>query len=492
MKYISTRNAHLQFSASQVILQGLSEDQGLFIPDKLVHLELEKCLNDDYQTLAARILAPFLNDFNEEQIQKILHHAYDHSFDTDEITPLVHLKEVDVLELFHGPTSAFKDVALQFLPHLMKESLKIQDSKDEMIILTATSGDTGKAALEGFKNVEQMKMIVFYPKDGVSEVQKLQMLTTNGNNCYVIGVNGNFDDCQRMVKACLSDATLIHKMKENHQRFSSANSINVGRLLPQIVYYFKAYLTMVKNQQIKMGEKINVAVPTGNFGNILAAYISKQMGLPIEKFICASNENNVLTDFIRYGVYNINRAFKKTNSPSMDILISSNLERLLYFYCENDEMIKEMMEELAVKGSYEVNNLIKKKLLKDFYGGYATQEETKQIIQEVYEKENYLLDPHSAVAYKVIKDFKKENINSYKTLLCATASPYKFMETVYTSITNEKADEFEMMKRCEAKTKIPIPSNLKDLKEKEIRHHQNIEVKDMKKVLCERLGVSYD
>ena len=241
-----------------------------------------------------------------------------------------------------------------------------------------------------------------------------------------------------------------------------------------------------------MGEKINVAVPTGNFGNILAAYISKQMGLPIEKFICASNENNVLTDFIRYGVYNIHRAFKKTNSPSMDILISSNLERLLYFYCENDEMIKEMMEELAVKGSYEVNDLVKKKLLKDFYGGYATQEETKQIIQEVYEKENYLLDPHSAVAYKVIKDFKKENINSYKTLLCATASPYKFMETVYTSITNEKADEFEMMKRCEAKTKIPIPSNLKDLKEKEIRHHQNIEVKDMKKVLCERLGVSYD
>ena len=492
MKYISTRNAHLQLSASQVILQGLSEDQGLFIPDKLVHLELEKCLNDDYQTLAARILAPFLNDFNEEQIQKILHHAYDHSFDTDEITPLAHLKEADVLELFHGPTSAFKDVALQFLPHLMKESLKIQDSEDEMIILTATSGDTGKAALEGFKNVEQMKMIVFYPKDGVSEVQKLQMLTTNGNNCYVIGVNGNFDDCQRMVKACLSDETLIHKMKENHQRFSSANSINVGRLLPQIVYYFKAYLTMVKNQHIKMGEKINVAVPTGNFGNILAAYISKQMGLPIEKFICASNENNVLTDFIRYGVYNIHRAFKKTNSPSMDILISSNLERLLYFYCENDEMIKEMMEELAVKGSYEVNDLIKKKLLKDFYGGYATQEETKQIIQEVYEKENYLLDPHSAVAYKVIKDFKKENINSYKTLLCATASPYKFMETVYTSITNEKADEFEMMKRCEAKTKIPIPSNLKDLKEKEIRHHQNIEVKDMKKVLCERLGVSYD
>ena len=215
MKYISTRNAHLQFSASQAILQGLSEDQGLFIPDKLVHLELEKCLNDDYQTLAARILAPFLNDFNEKQIQKILHHAYDHSFDTDEITPLVHLKEVDVLELFHGPTSAFKDVALQFLPHLMKESLKIQDSEDEMIILTATSGDTGKAALEGFKNVEQMKMIVFYPKDGVSEVQKLQMLTTNGNNCYVIGVNGNFDDCQRMVKACLSDETLIHKMKEN-------------------------------------------------------------------------------------------------------------------------------------------------------------------------------------------------------------------------------------------------------------------------------------
>lgn len=494
MKYISTRDSKLYLTASEAILQGLSKDNGLFIPENInsLQINLNQCLNDSYKELAEKILSAYLNDFTAEQVRTCLNRAYDNKFSAKEITPLVKIGNEYVLELFHGPTSAFKDVALQLLPHLLKTSFEIQNSEDEIVILTATSGDTGKAALEGFKNVENVKIIVFYPKDGVSEVQKAQMLTTKGDNCYVIGVNGNFDDCQRTVKECFCDDKLNELMKKNHQQFSSANSINIGRLIPQIVYYFKAYLELVQKKEIAMNEKINVSVPTGNFGNILAAYLAKQMGLPIAKLICASNENNVLSDFIHYGIYNANRIFKKTNSPSMDIIISSNLERLLYFYSQDDELVSNLMEALKEKGSYELPELMKKRLQKEFYAGFATQKETKRIIREVYEKEHYLLDPHTAVAYKAVTDFKKDQINEYKTVICATASPYKFMDTVYNSISHSEKDEFEMMKECEKMTQVPIPANLRNLKEKEICHHQNVEIEDIKKVICDILGVDYD
>lgn len=492
MKYLSTRNASLSINSSQAILKGLSEDSGLFIYDKLdFSLNLEKMIEMNYEQIAFEIMSHFLNDFHEKDIKESIQAAY-RNFDDPEITPLVKVDENYILELFHGPTSAFKDVALQILPHLLRNSMEITQNDNEIIILTATSGDTGKAALEGFKDIDHVKIIVFYPYDGVSEIQKRQMQTTKGNNVFVIGINGNFDDCQKMVKACFSDEKLKQVMTKNHQQFSSANSINIGRLIPQIVYYVKGYLDLVKNHEIEMNEKINVAVPTGNFGNILAAYIAKQIGCPIEKLICASNENNVLTDFIHYGVYNANRTFKKTNSPSMDIIVSSNLERLLYLYCQDDELVENMMESLTRKGSYQLSDLMHKKLKKDFYASMTTQKQTQEIIQEVYEQYHYLLDPHSAVAYKAVKDFEKEKINSYKTMICATASPYKFMDTVMKSISSIKGSEFDMMEACEKMTGVPIPENLKNLKNFDILHDQKIEIEQMKETVYRCLGEQYD
>lgn len=490
MKYISTRNKNYEINASNAILQGLSKDKGLFIMNDLQSLQihLEDCVNMSYQELANVILSKYLNDFTEEQISRCICNAYSNSFSTKEITPIVKLKDDYILELFHGPTSAFKDVALQILPHLLTTSLSIQDTQEEMIILTATSGDTGKAALEGFKGVGNIRIIVFYPKDGVSEVQKKQMLTSEGKNCYVIGVNGNFDDCQRKVKECFNDPDLENLMKSNKQRFSSANSINIGRLIPQIVYYFKAYFELVHQGEIQINEKINVSVPTGNFGDILAGYLAKQMGCPIEQFICASNENNVLTDFIRQGIYNANREFKKTNSPSMDIVISSNLERLLYLYCEDDHEVFDMMESLQNKGCYELSKKIKEKLQKEFYASCTTQEETRAIIHDIYQSEGYLFDPHSAVAYKGMLDFKATKINDYKTVVLATASPYKFMDTVFNSISSSSHDEFTMMEECEQMTGISIPKNLKELNKKRNLHHKNIEIDEIKNAIIEILG----
>lgn len=494
MKYISTRNKNINLNASQAILQGLSKDKGLFIlenPSKL-QVNLEACLNMNYQELAYEILSKYLNDFTSEQIRTCISNAYTNSFSSKEITPTVKVKDDYILELFHGPTSAFKDVALQILPHLLTTSLQIQGSKEEIIILTATSGDTGKAALEGFKDVDNVRIIVFYPKDGVSDVQKKQMLTSEGKNCYVIGVNGNFDDCQRKVKECFIDEELKEYMDKNQQKFSSANSINIGRLIPQIVYYFKSYLDLVNQKEIQLYDKVNVSVPTGNFGDILAGYLAKQMGCPIDTFICASNENNVLTEFIQTGVYNANRIFKKTNSPSMDIVISSNLERLLYLYSKDDTLVEKMMNDLQEKGSYELTSDMKEKLQKEFFASYTTQEETKELIQEVYEKEHYLLDPHTAVAYKGMLDFKKENKNDYKTIVLSTASPYKFMDTVFNSISDSNSDEFTMMEECEQLTKVNIPNNLKNLREKENIHHTNVEINEMKDAILDILGEKHD
>lgn len=494
MKYISTRNKNLNLDASSAILQGLSKDKGLFILENPSDLQvnLEDCLNMNYQELAYEILSKYLNDFTAEQTRTCISNSYTHTFSSKDITPTVKVKDDYILELFHGPTSAFKDVALQILPHLLTTSLKIQGSKEEIIILTATSGDTGKAALEGFKDVDNVRIIVFYPKDGVSDVQKKQMLTSEGKNCYVIGVNGNFDDCQRKVKECFVDEELKEYMEKNYQKFSSANSINIGRLIPQIVYYFKAYLDLVNKKEINLYDKVNVSVPTGNFGDILAGYLAKQMGCPIETFICASNENNVLTEFIQTGIYNAKRIFKKTNSPSMDIVISSNLERLLYLYCKDDSLVTQMMNDLQEKGSYELTSDMKARLQNEFFASYTTQVETKELIKEVYEKENYLLDPHTAVAYKGMLDFKKENRNNYKTIVLSTASPYKFMDTVLNSISESKSDEFTMMEECEQLTNVKIPNNLKNLQEKENLHNTNVEISEMKNAILNILGEKHD
>lgn len=491
MKYISTRNSNLSYNASETILLGLSKEGGLFLPDEIPLIDLEKCLQMNYEQLAIEILSLYLNDFTFDQIKYCVHEAYK-SFDTSEITPLVKVKDDYVLELFHGPTSAFKDVALQILPYLLSTSLQIQQAPNDIFILTATSGDTGKAALEGFKDVDRVKIMVFYPKDGVSEVQKRQMITSEGKNVYVVGIDGNFDDCQTMVKDCFADEKLNEFMKKHHVQFSSANSINIGRLIPQIVYYFKAYFDLVNQNEIHLNEKINVSVPTGNFGNILAAYLAKKMGLPIEKFICASNENNVLTDFIQYGIYNANRTFMKTNSPSMDILVSSNLERYLYLLCKDDEYICNMMESLKLKGSYQVPELMHKKIKKEFYASCVNQTKTKEVISNVYHETHYLLDPHSAVAYQASQDFKTEKSNEYKTIICATASPYKFMDTVMESLNQTKTNEFEMMKQCEKLTGMSIPYNLKILKDKEILHKCNVSINDMKKMIQNAVGESHD
>ena len=494
MKYVSTRNKNLEYNASEAILKGLSDDKGLFIinhPENL-KIDLEKCCKYTYQELAIEILSKYLNDFSNNQIKFCVENAYKNSFSTSEITPVVKVKDDYILELFHGPTSAFKDVALQILPYLLTTSLKINQSDEEIIILTATSGDTGKAALEGFSDVENVKIIVFYPKDGVSDVQKKQMITSTGKNCTVIGVNGNFDDCQRKVKEYFVDEELKARMSKNHQKFSSANSINIGRLIPQIVYYFKAYFDLVNKKEIQMNEKINFSVPTGNFGDILAGYLAKCMGCPIETLICASNENDVLTEFINTGIYNANRLFSKTNSPSMDIIISSNLERLLYLYCKDDELVKDLMNDLQVNKQYQLPDEMFKKLKQDFFASSTNQIETKQLIQEVYEKENYLLDPHTAVAYKGMLDFKKKKINNYKTVICATASPYKFMDTVLNSISSSSSDEFTMMEVCEQLTGVPIPKNLKNLREKENIHQLNVEISEMKNAILNILGEYHD
>ena len=494
MKYLSTRNINLEYNASYAILKGLSDDKGLFIlnnPESL-RIDLESCCKLDYKDLAKEILSKYLNDFSSDQIISCVENAYTNTFTNDEITPVVKVKNDYILELFHGPTSAFKDVALQILPYLLTTSLKINDSNEEIIILTATSGDTGKAALEGFSDVENVRIIVFYPKDGVSDVQKKQMITSEGKNCYVIGVNGNFDDCQRKVKECFVDEELKEIMKQNNQKFSSANSINIGRLIPQIVYYFKAYFDLVNKKEINLYEKVNFSVPTGNFGDILAGYLAKNMGCPIETLICASNENNVLTDFINTGIYDANRTFNKTNSPSMDIIISSNLERLLYLYCKDDELVKDMMNDLQVNKKYECNDFMKQQLKQDFFASCTNQIETKQLIKEIYEKENYLLDPHTAVAYKGMLDFRKANINNYKTVVLATASPYKFMDTVLNSISNSKAHEFDMMEQCEQMTNVPIPKNLKNLRNKENIHKLNVEIDEMKNAIINILGENHD
>lgn len=494
MNYKSTRNSALTVTSAQAIVQGLSRDGGLFVPEslpKLTESDITSMCDKPYADRAFRIFKIFLTDFTDEEISHCVNNAYSTNFDTENIADISHLlKGTYILELWHGPTCAFKDMALQILPYLLTVSAKKTIPDKQIAILVATSGDTGKAALEGFKNVKGTTISVFYPQDGVSDMQKRQMQTQEGENVFVSGVKGNFDDCQNGVKAIFTDEGIAAELERANIVLSSANSINWGRLCPQIVYYISAYAELVKNKEIEYGEKINIVVPTGNFGNILAAYYAKEMGLPVNKLICASNANNILTDFIKTGVYDRNRKFYTTISPSMDILISSNLERLLYHISgEDDRLIDEWFTALKETGRYEVTDGVKKKISDIFYAGCCNDEETKAAIKDCFDSYSYLMDTHTAVAYKVYKDYKENTGDETKTLIASTANPYKFGAAVFNALGGNAAglDEFEIIEKLEAMTRTVIPAPLAATKDKEIRFNKIIERGKMAETVTEFL-----
>ena len=433
----------------------------------------------------------FLTDFTEEELKNCIARAYDGKFDTEEIAPLVKVDNTYYLELFHGATIAFKDMALSILPHLLTTSAKKNNVKNEIVILTATSGDTGKAALAGFADVEGTKIIVFYPKNGVSKVQELQMVTQKGANTFVVAIHGNFDCAQSGVKAIFENKELAKELDHAGFQFSSANSINIGRLVPQIVYYVYAYAKLLQNEEITEGEAINVVVPTGNFGNILAAYFAKQMGIPIDKLICASNENKVLFDFFQTGVYDKNREFILTNSPSMDILISSNLERLIYMIAGQDaEKNSELMQALKSKGVYELTDEMKANL-DDFAAGYATEAEVRETIAEVYKKTGYVIDTHTAVAAKVYKTYQEASKDEKKTVIASTASPYKFARSVMTAIDDkyDALEEFDLIDSLEVISNVDIPNAVEEIRNAEILHTRECDADKMEETVKDILGV---
>ncbi len=494
MLYVSTRNDNEKASPSQAILKGLAEDGGLFVPEQIPVLDIpvEKLAEMTYQETAYEVMKLFLTDFTEEELKTCIRNAYDEKFDTEEIAPLVKAQDVNYLELFHGATIAFKDMALSILPHLMITSARKNQVKNDIVILTATSGDTGKAALAGFADVEGTKIIVFYPKDGVSPVQQKQMVTQKGDNTLVVGINGNFDQAQTGVKQMFSDKELGKLMKESGYQFSSANSINIGRLVPQIVYYVYACARMIKSGEIKNGESMNVVVPTGNFGNILAAFYAKNMGLPVGKLICASNENKVLYDFFRTGTYDRNREFILTSSPSMDILISSNLERLIYRIAGNDsKQNAAFMKQLTEDGIYEISDAMREEL-KDFYGNYASEEETAQTIKELYEKTGYVLDTHTAVAASVFQKYRAAANDQTKTVIASTASPFKFTRSVMHAVdpSYDGRGDFELADALEQLANVKMPQAIEEIRTAEILHHTECEVAEMSDIVKKFLGVS--
>ncbi len=487
MKYKSTRDINVNVTAAGAISRGLSADGGLFVPDSIPQLSKDKLLSMcdmSYPERAYEVFRLFLDDFTDEEIRHCVNSAYsDKNFETENIAELSHLLTgTYMLELWHGPTCAFKDMALQILPFLLTCSAKkIIDGK-KIMILVATSGDTGKAALEGFKDVDGTSIMVFYPEDGVSNMQKRQMTTQEGKNVNVCAIKGNFDDCQNGVKAIFTDDNILAELDKANTVFSSANSINWGRLAPQIVYYVSSYVQLVKDKEIEYGEKINVCVPTGNFGNILAAYYAKQMGVPIAKLICASNANNILTDFINTGIYDRNRPFYTTVSPSMDILISSNLERLLYHLTdENDALIREWFGALKADGRYEVNDTVKQRIKESFYAGCCNDEQTKAAIKKVFDEYGYLCDTHTAVAYKVYEDYKNATGDDTKTIVVSTANPYKFGYAVYDALGGKEvsADEFELISKLEKLTGTTCPAALANTKDKEVRFTGSVESEEM-------------
>lgn len=492
--YKSTRGTGEELTASQAILKGLAEDGGLFVPTSIPVLEtsLEELSQKSYQEVAYEVMSRFLTDFTEEELKACISKAYDEKFDTREIAPLVQKGDAYYLELFHGATIAFKDMALSILPHLMTTAAKKNHAEKEIVILTATSGDTGKAAMAGFADVPGTRIIVFYPKNGVSPIQEKQMLTQKGANTYVVGITGNFDDAQAGVKKMFHDKALAEKLDQAGFQFSSANSINIGRLVPQVVYYVYAYASLLRQGQIQNKETINVVVPTGNFGNILAAYYAKQMGVPIGKFICASNENKVLYDFFCTGCYDRNREFMLTNSPSMDILISSNLERLIYRIAGNDaEKNRNLMENLAQKGHYEITEDMKA-ALGEFYGNYASEEETAEAIKNLYEKTGYVMDTHTAVASSVYEKYRKETGDTTKTVIASTASPFKFTRSVMNAIDGkfEAMGDFELVDELSRLAKRAVPKAIEEIRTAPILHNRIASVEEMPDVVLEILGSS--
>lgn len=491
--YNSTRSTGDPVKASEAILRGLSEDGGLFVPDRIPALDksLEELADMTYGQVAYEVMKLYLTDFTEQELKECIAKAYDDKFDTEEIAPMVQAGGAWYLELFHGATIAFKDMALSILPHLLTTSARKNHVKNEIVILTATSGDTGKAALAGFADVEGTRIVVFYPKDGVSKIQEKQMITQKGKNTYVVGIRGNFDDAQTGVKQIFGDKELAAYMDEKGFQFSSANSINIGRLVPQIVYYVYAYVKLLKEEQIKNGEKINVVVPTGNFGNILAAFYAKEMGLPIDKLICASNENKVLFDFFRTGTYDRNREFMLTSSPSMDILISSNLERLIYRICGNDwRKNKEFMDSLGEKGSYAITEKMRAQLV-DFYGNYADEKETAETIHELYEHTGYVIDPHTAVAACVYEKYKKETGDEKPAVIVSTASPYKFTRSVMDAIDHkyDAMEDFELVDLLSERSKVKVPRAIEEIRKAPVLHDHICEKNRMKETVMEFLGI---
>ena len=484
LKYVSTRDtAKQEITASQAILKGLADDGGLFVPTAIPALDvpLEKLAQMSYQQVAYEVLKLFLTDFTEEELKHCIDSAYDSKFDTEEIAPLVYADGAYYLELFHGATIAFKDMALSILPHLMITSARKNNIKNEIVILTATSGDTGKAALAGFAGVEGTRIVVFYPKNGVSAIQERQMVTQKGANTHVVGIKGNFDQAQTGVKQMFNDKALEKELDAAGFQFSSANSINIGRLVPQIAYYVYAYAMLLKEEKITSGEKINVVVPTGNFGNILAAYYAKNMGLPIDKLVCASNENKVLYDFFTTGEYDKNREFILTNSPSMDILISSNLERLIYHIAgDSAEKNAELMDSLKNTGKYSITPDMRSKL-DTFYGNYASEEETGDTIKALYEKTGYIIDTHTGVASCVYGKYKNETGDDKTTVIASTASPFKFTRAVMGAIDTsyENEEDFVLVDKLSELGQVDVPSAIEEIRSAEVLHDTVVEVDDM-------------
>lgn len=480
MFYKSTRGDEKTFSSVEAIVKGIADDGGLFVPVEFPELKisLEDLIKLDYKDIAFEVLHSFFDEFTAEELKAAIDKAYS-KFSTPVIAPLEKVGDEFFLELYHGPTFAFKDIALTLLPYLMTTAAKKLNADKEIVILTATSGDTGKAALEGFADVDGTRIIVFFPEDGVSEVQKLQMVTQKGENVSVVGIEGNFDDAQRGVKEILGNEELKEELHKHSMSFSSANSINIGRLVPQVVYYFTSYAELVKRGEIKFGDKLNFVVPSGNFGNILAGYYAKKLGLPINNLICASNKNKVLTDFMNTGIYDKNREMYLTNSPSMDILVSSNLERYLFELSNhNPAKTKELMDALNSNGRYEIDEEMRNNF-KNFFGGYCDEENTLTDIKDVYDKYGYLMDTHTAVAHHVYNEYKTANNDETKTVIISTASPFKFAESVCKGlgIEDKGLSEFDHIYLLAEKTNTQLPKALKELKDSE-RVHKNLCGKD--------------
>lgn len=479
-KYVSTRGQQRPLDFCDAILQGIGSDGGLLVPDfELDQKDLKALQHLSYVDMATEIMTSFVGEEEKEEMRALCQKAYGQNLFPQEVVPVKQAGDVFIAELFQGPTAAFKDMALSLLPHFMTYSLKKKGEQRKVMILAATSGDTGKAALEGFKDVDGTYIQVFYPVDGVSPIQKQQMVTQTGNNVDVVGIQGNFDDAQRAVKQAFQSSALKDLCDEHHVFLSSANSINIGRLIPQIVYYFYSYMTLVNKNEIRLGESVHFTIPSGNFGNCLAGVLAKKMGLPIQKFIVASNKNNILTDFFRTGKYDARREFYKTNAPAMDILVSSNLERLVYMMAQDSQKVKSYMDDLNQNGVYEISSDLLEKIQDVFKAGWLNEDEVLDTIKTCFEQTGYLLDTHTAIGYGVYKEYQKASGDETKTIILATASPYKFADSVYKALTDQSLSEYQAIEAVYEKTGVDIPKPLVQLDQKEILHQKVIDKDDI-------------